>query len=629
MIKSLLRYLVFVSFVVVSLATHSQDRIDRKTLVVGVLSDFPPHYQLNAAGEPDGFAVETFDQIARRAGINYRYRIVNDWNAMLTALRIGEIDIIPNLGITPERVRDLDFTRPLEEFELGLFVNSTDKNIAGIEGMKGKTVAVVERNAGVKYIAQFPDIEKRIYKYAEEALFALLAGDIDGFIYPVPIVKELAKRNQVEKQIVRSGPALMQIERAMAVHKGRTELYERLQQAVNLFLNNGDYNDIRQRWLSNNQSVRDFSDTQTMSADRKLRLGIITGLVVLSLLLWMVRHSEPVRHWLPPSDLKLGLLMSIFIIVLAAVVFFYPQQAGQKVERPPRISIIHLSKVDASTYAGFLVQMKELGYLQGNNIEYNYNGPAHSIDRLEPLIQSHLKMQPDLILVSSTPGTLAVKHLTKDMNIPVVFAPVNDPVDAGILTNLKHPGGFITGVRLPTGDDLRLQWLQRLAPQAKKIYVPFTKGDKSALATIEQIKTTASQLNLELIIRAINASDSIMGPDSVLPNVIDAVFLPRDSTVEARIDEFVQLAKARKLPLCVPSTKQVYAGALFSYGFVHFEIGRQSAQLVDQILRGTHPSGLPVVMAENQMLINTQIAQEIELNIPAEILLQANKVIRE
>jgi putative ABC transport system substrate-binding protein len=313
----------------------------------------------------------------------------------------------------------------------------------------------------------------------------------------------------------------------------------------------------------------------------------------------------------------------------ALVLLISSQSAKDEGKAAPKISVIQLSKVDGSTYAGFLVEMLSLGYQQGVGIETLYKGPAGSIDKLDGLIRQHLDMKPDLILVSSTPGTQAVKRLTQGLNIPVVFAPVNDPLDSGIVPNLAHPGGMITGVRLPMGEDLRLQWLGRIAPAVKKVFVPYTQGDKSAATTLQQISVAAPQLGLEVIGQPLSADDVITGEHSVIPEQVDAIFLPRDSTMEARIDEFVALSRQRRLPLSVPSEKQVVAGALFSYGFIHFKIGGQAAQLVDQILRGTKPADLPVMMAENYLSINMKAARQMGLTLPESILRQADRLIRE
>ncbi len=297
---------------------------------------------------------------------------------------------------------------------------------------------------------------------------------------------------------------------------------------------------------------------------------------------------------------------------------------------PRVITMLRLTAVDNHTVAGFQAAMTKLGYQDGQRVTYVDAPPAGSVDKLEGIIRSHLDKKPDLLLVSSTPVALAVKRLTEASGKPpVIFAPVNDPLAAGLITDLKHPGGHITGIRLPLGDDLRLQWLTRIAPQAKRIFLPYSADDKSALSSVEQVTAAAAKLGLELVPHPIPAGSTVPGAIAAMPADVGAIFLPRDSRVESAIAEFVDVAARRRLPIAAPSLIQVEAGALFSFGFVHRDVGRQAARLADQIFKGTSAGDLPVEMAENSLSINLTTARKLGIKIPDDILVQANHVIRE
>jgi len=210
-----------------------------------------------------------------------------------------------------------------------------------------------------------------------------------------------------------------------------------------------------------------------------------------------------------------------------------------------------------------------------------------------------------------------------------VFAPVNDPVSAGIVADLRHPGGHITGIRLPTGDDLRLKWLAEVAPKVKKVFVPYTPGDMSAQTTLEKISAAAPMFGIELVSRPVEGKAGVEAALAALPSSVDAIFLPRDSSIESHIETFVAFANARRVPLCAPSYQQVGKGALMSYGFVHDDIGRQAAHLAQQIFKGVNPADLPVDMAESILSLNMAAAQRIGLEIPEEVLRQAERIVRE
>jgi putative ABC transport system substrate-binding protein len=323
--------------------------------------------------------------------------------------------------------------------------------------------------------------------------------------------------------------------------------------------------------------------------------------------------------------LSIGLLLA----VLAGAVSVWHPWADDQRTRPLVIAMVQLTDVDARTVAGFKAGMAEAGYRENDKVVYLDFGPVGGIDRLDAVIRDHLGRKPDLFLVSSTPATQAVKRLTEGKGIPVVFAPVNDPLAAGIVGDLRHPGGQITGIRLPSGDDLRLQWLTRIAPRARRIWVPHTAEDASAQATLAAISRVAPGLGIALLPTPVRGADGAKQALTAPPAGIDAIFLPRDSSIESRIDLFAAYALEKKIPLCAPSLTQVNAGALFSYGFVHHDIGRQAARLADQIFKGVKPGDLPVETAESVLSLNLATARQIGIDIPDAILLQAERVIRD
>jgi putative ABC transport system substrate-binding protein len=149
------------------------------------------------------------------------------------------------------------------------------------------------------------------------------------------------------------------------------------------------------------------------------------------------------------------------------------------------------------------------------------------------------------------------------------------------------------------------------------------------LSSVEQVTAAAAKLGLELVPHPIPAGSTVPGAIAAMPADVGAIFLPRDSRVESAIAEFVDVAARRRLPIAAPSLIQVEAGALFSFGFVHRDVGRQAARLADQIFKGTSAGDLPVEMAENSLSINLTTARKLGIKIPDDILVQANHVIRE
>ena len=321
----------------------------------------------------------------------------------------------------------------------------------------------------------------------------------------------------------------------------------------------------------------------------------------------------------------------ILIILLAAIglALLVIGSPRYQEERPPlRIGVVALTDVDDQTFLGLKAGLEALGYVEGRDVIYLNRGPAKRIEWLDGLIHDHLDRGVDLLFVSSTPGTLAAKRATLGNGVPVVFAPVNDPLDAGIVDDLKQPGGNLTGIRLPTGEGVRLQWLLDLAPQVKRIHLPYNPRDASALASLAWVREVAAKRGVELLEAPVENMRAAAADAEALPAEAEAIFLPRDSTVESQVAAYSAAALRRKLPLVVPSRTQVERGALFSYGFVHYEIGRQAARLVDQIREGVPAGEIPVETAENYFDINLGSARSIGLEIPEAVLHRADTLVR-
>lgn len=329
---------------------------------------------------------------------------------------------------------------------------------------------------------------------------------------------------------------------------------------------------------------------------------------------------------------RIWVALAVCAIFLLAMFWQILQQDAPQVS-VKRIGVVRLTEVDDRTFAGFREGMARLGHVEQQTVHYLVGPPSGTTEAARERLRQLLTQGVDALLVSSTPVAQIARELTSRHpagganRVSVVFAPVNDPVAAGIVASLREPGGNITGIRLPVGDKLRLQWLHDLAPRVNKVLVPYTRSDQSAQTSLEQLREVAAALQLQLLELPLDEhADTGVGIDPLPP--ADAIFLPRDSRIEARIAQWMDYARQHRLPLSAPSLLQVEQGALYSYGFMHHEIGRQAARLMDQILRGIPPGQLPVETAHNFLGINLHTAADIGLPIPDPVIRQATLVVR-
>lgn len=314
--------------------------------------------------------------------------------------------------------------------------------------------------------------------------------------------------------------------------------------------------------------------------------------------------------------------VGVGVLVIAATIFLWSREKA-----PVRIGMVPFTSVNERVLEGFKAVLAEHGYRESETVEYRILPADGQLEGIDARVAQLLTWKPALVLSSSTPPSQAAYRVTKASATPLIFAPVSDPIDAKIVANLTHPGEHATGVRLEPSNGLRLQWLLRVVPGVRKIYMPYTQIDKSAIATLKQVEEAAWTLGVQLLLKPVLSQEDIQQAAREIPPDAQAVFLPQDSRIESQIELFVESARQRRLPLSAPSALQVEKGALMSYGFDHLNIGRQAGRLAVEVLHGRKPGELPVETAENVLYINQRTAEAIGLKIDDTLLRQARKII--
>lgn len=322
-------------------------------------------------------------------------------------------------------------------------------------------------------------------------------------------------------------------------------------------------------------------------------------------------------------------LMKLWAILLLLLFMVSGCGAAEPEKDGYTVGILSLGQSLEPVVNGFKEGMTERGYVEGENITYVYSGPATSEDQLPAKLQEVMESPVDLLLTLSIPPTVLAQQATEGSDIPIVFAPINDPVATGIVQSLTDPGGNITGIKAGGFLPKELEWLLQISPNTERVFLPTNPTSQGAMQGLQQLQSAAAQLNVEIVVAEFTTEEMLLDLLNNIPDDVDAVMMITDSLILSHASDFIRAANGRQLPLASISLAQVQAGALFSFGPEFFPMGKQAARLVDQVLQGTAAGDLPIETAEFLLNINQKTAQTIGLQIPDNVLRQADTVIRE
>lgn len=239
---------VFLFLPILATAENQGSDIGYGTFKVGVLSDFPPQYSLSAEGTPQGFAVDVIAEIAAQINTKIQYFVYDSWSELHSALKTGEIDLIPDMGIVDFRKEWATFSVPMEVSTISLFVRESSRGLTTLSDFVKHPLGVVKLNIGEQIVNQHQHLTPIVYDHLEGAIVALLSGNIDGLIYPEPIMKQLLLRSKLADKIKKTGPPLFEVKRGIAVSKGHEDLINKINPAAMTLLSSSKYQQIYSKW---------------------------------------------------------------------------------------------------------------------------------------------------------------------------------------------------------------------------------------------------------------------------------------------------------------------------------------------------------------------------------------------
>jgi putative ABC transport system substrate-binding protein len=326
--------------------------------------------------------------------------------------------------------------------------------------------------------------------------------------------------------------------------------------------------------------------------------------------------------------IAVGIILALFFGVLAPS----PASSGQQTGKIPLLGYLEAGSASTSgnPLNSFRQGLRELGWIEGQNITIEYRWAEGRFDRLPELAADLVRLRVDVIVATGDPVIRAAKQATG--TIPIVMTAVGDPIGAGFVASLARPGGNITGVS-NLAVELTGKWLEMLkevAPKVSQVAILRNAANGTHALFWQEAQAAAQKLGVKVQSYEVRTASDLEGAFTAMTDKrAGAVVVLPDPLVVGERERIADLAAKSRLPAIYTFRGQAEAGGLMSYGPSLQANFRRAATYVDKILKGARPADLPVEQPTRfEMVVNMKTAKALGLTFPQSILVRADQVIQ-
>ena len=318
-----------------------------------------------------------------------------------------------------------------------------------------------------------------------------------------------------------------------------------------------------------------------------------------------------------------------FVLALGATALSLPLASFSQPARVYRVGVLSTTTAaNAPIVRAFTQGMERIGWIDGKNISIEHRYAEGDADRLPELAAELVQLKVDVIVALSGTGARAAKRVTS--TIPIVFVTLTDPVGMGFITSRSQPGGNITGIA-GIGPELiasRLQLLKDMMLKLSRVAI-ITTGEPTDVMQFAEVQRAAKSLGIDVLAIKVRGSDDLPQALALLRRWrADSIYVLDASMNFYNRDLLAKFAQENRLPMIAGMKTFAEAGGLISYGSDYEDLSRHAASLVDKILKGANPAGIPVEqVGKVELVINLKTAKALGARIPQSVLARADRVI--
>ncbi|MFX3841792.1 tryptophan ABC transporter substrate-binding protein [Streptococcus suis] len=325
----------------------------------------------------------------------------------------------------------------------------------------------------------------------------------------------------------------------------------------------------------------------------------------------------------------LATIVALTVMVVAALFLTQKEQnnSSNSTEKV-KIGVLQFVTHDSldEIYKGIKAGLEEGGYSTTDNLEIDFMNAEGDQSQVQTMSKKLVDNGNELLIGIATPAAQGLANATTEL--PIIMGAVTDPVGANLVTDLKNPGGNITGVsdQTPVADAVSL--IKEITPDAKTIGVLYSSNEDNSKIQVAEFKAAAEEAGYTVLEYAVASSNEIAATVEVASSKADVLFTPVDNTVASVFSTVVSVANKTKTPIFTSVEDMVEGGGIASVTLSQYDLGVATGKMAAKILDGANPADTPVqIFNEGTVVVNQKVAKELGITLSDDVISKASKVI--
>ncbi|HFR3756559.1 TPA: tryptophan ABC transporter substrate-binding protein [Streptococcus suis] len=325
----------------------------------------------------------------------------------------------------------------------------------------------------------------------------------------------------------------------------------------------------------------------------------------------------------------LATIVALTVMVVAALFMTQKEQSNSSTSTEKvKIGVLQFVTHDSldEIYKGIKAGLEESGYTTTDNLEIDFMNAEGDQSQVQTMSKKLVDNGNELLIGIATPAAQGLANATTEL--PIIMGAVTDPVGANLVTDLKNPGGNITGVsdQTPVADTVSL--IKEITPDAKTIGVLYSSNEDNSKIQVAEFKAAAEEAGYTVLEYAVASSNEIAATVEVASSKADVLFTPVDNTVASAFSTVVSVANKTKTPIFTSVEDMVEGGGIASVTLSQYDLGVATGKMAAKILDGANPADTPVqIFNEGTVVVNQKVAKELGITLSDDVISKASKVI--